>query len=570
MEDLDCELVGLVVRQCAPVMQPFLGLVSRKWLQAASDVRRADRCRNPYPCEQPLPRIDMNFDECIRYDYCPTHDCCRGLCHRGYVLGLVGGGHLALLKWLHEFGLATLPDRTAESAAPTGSVPLLAWLVEVGCNITDKVSRRAARRGHVHVLEWIQRMGFKQSKRLMAEALKGGHGHLFEWLYRQRRPTDLYPYKEAALVGRTDLLERFEHNCANHKDACYAACYGAAARGDVALIEWLRGRGYEIAQFACYEAATHGHLAALQHLMGIFDGRTDGWVRSDVCEGAAFEGHFHIVQWLYERGWASDADRIYCAVHCDQEDAIRWLQTCGLATRQALSNTACALVEAAACGSVRMLAFMHDTMEPSVTKDMLYFAIHERKWPAAHWVAKHMGGDSHRFGIKPYKAAIATGQLAMVEWLRDQGRWAAPECARLFAHAAKQCHLGTLRWLRDRGCPWDASAPVSACEFKRPRSIATLRWLHKHGCPFDARVSITAAGYGDVEILQWVVTSGIPWHRARCRQLALQLRHSAVVEWIDARPFDARDADARYDSFQPLFRSMGDVHTWPSPAPVAQ
>jgi len=557
MDDLDVELISVVVRQCALFMRPLLCLVSRKWSRAVSGVRQIDQHRHSILYDPwgrlvpPPPRTSMAFKQRKRYGYCPAHDRPLKECQHDYVLCLIDRGQSDLLAWIYDLGTLTLPRRAPEKAAAIGDIPLLVWLAEKGCKIGRKVSRKAARYGHQHILEWLQKAGIEQSKRVMAKALKGGHDQLFEWLYERRTEKDAYPYREAALVRRTDLLERFERDCEDHNGFSYGAFYGAAANGDARLIEWLHDRDYDVTPYACDIAAMRGHLAVFQQLLDLVPtDEVDDFLRRDVCNDAARKGQFHVIQWLSEKGWASIGDRILCAVCCKHSGGIAWLQGLGPVPTEHLTDANEALEEAARRGDVRMLAFLRG-LGCAMSANVLRTALYGRQWVALQWIFEHATDDVFAAHNMLYKAALDNGQLAMVEWLWNQNGWPAPESIQLFAHATRNCDVGTLRWLRDRGCPWDASVPASTYMFKKSRRLKIVQWLYKHGCPFDARVSIDAAGYGDLGLLQWVVANGLPWHRVRCRKLCQQLHHKAMVEWIDAQPHGSMESDVRYDSFRP-------------------
>jgi len=563
MDDLDVELIGLIVRWSAAFMRPLLYMVSRKWLRAVSDVRQIDQHQRLIVYDTwgrllpPPPRIHMSFEERERYGYCPIHDGPLERCRHSYVLCLIDRGQSKLLAWAHDFGISTLPCDAPERAALTGNVPLLGWLAEKGCQIDSRVSLKAARHGHRCVLDWLRGMGFKRSKRAVAKALRGGHGQLFEWLYEHRNGRDVYPYREAALAGRIDLLERFGRDCKDHGEMCHMAYNGAAASGDARTIEWLWDSYYEIAQFACYEAATHGHLAVLQQLLVLFGGDVEEDARRDICEGVALKGQLHMMEWLCEKGWASQVDCIFCAVNCiREEDGIAWLQKHGIVPAKDVDDTKEAIKEAARRGNVRMLAFLHG-LGCAMTESALRAALCERQWPAVQWLLEHADDDIFMPRITLYEAVFDNSQLAMVEWLRRQRRWPAPECVQLFAHVARHGHVGTLQWLKDRGCPWDASVPVSVSMLNASRGLTTVQWLHEHGCPLDARVSINAAGSGNLPVLKWVLSSGVPWHRARCRKLCEELHHRALLDLIDAQPHGPIESDVRYDAFRPSICVFG-------------
>ena len=92
--------------------------------------------------------------------------------------------------------------------------------------------------------------------------------------------------------------------------------------------------------------------------------------------------------------------------------------------------------------------------------------------------------------------AVASGNLVLVKWLRDEGcPWDEMACA----WAAMLGHLKILKWLRANGCPWDAET----CErswwrvgFDFDGFDLVLSWARENGCPWTAETRDQVAGFG--------------------------------------------------------------------------
>ena len=74
-------------------------------------------------------------------------------------------------------------------------------------------------------------------------------------------------------------------------------CNGAAGRGDLEMLKWLRAKGCPWDKWTCANAAKGGHLEMLKWL------RAEGcpWDEG-ACAWAALRGHLEVLKWLQAEG----------------------------------------------------------------------------------------------------------------------------------------------------------------------------------------------------------------------------------------------------------------------------
>eukprot|EP01052_Picozoa_sp_SAG31_P036204 SAG31_NODE_4482_length_3197_cov_2.463202_5_plen_114_part_00 len=88
------------------------------------------------------------------------------------------------------------------------------------------------------------------------------------------------------------------------------------------------------------------------------------------------------------------------------------------------------------------------------------------------------------------------------------------------------------QWARENGCEWDEDTCVGAA---RGGHVHVLEWCYEQGCAnWNARTCRAAAIAGQLDVLKWVEARSLPWSKAECRKMAVELRHPQLVKWIDS------------------------------------
>ena len=191
---------------------------------------------------------------------------------------------ISRLLWLKTQG-CPFTIGTAAEAAFEGRLEVLQWLRQHECPWEDsQVLDDAAANGHQTVIEWAVAAGCPMSKRCCENAARGGHFNLVKWLWARGHPLD-------GSIG------------------------SAGARGDTAMMQWLRDEGCSMTEEDCASTASEGQLEALQ------------WLRSKGCPWddettwqAAYHGHLALLQWAHSSGCPLSRHTIDLVLGMDVED----------------------------------------------------------------------------------------------------------------------------------------------------------------------------------------------------------------------------------------------------------
>eukprot|EP00611_Tribonema_gayanum_P021865 TRINITY_DN429_c0_g1_i2.p2 TRINITY_DN429_c0_g1~~TRINITY_DN429_c0_g1_i2.p2 ORF type:complete len:423 (-),score=115.64 TRINITY_DN429_c0_g1_i2:566-1834(-) len=252
-----------------------------------------------------------------------------------------GGGHMAVLQWLHRGG-CPWDHRTCAAAARGGHLVLLQWARDNRCEWSEctcfaaasaghlhilqwaranrcdwcgeDVCRTAARNGHLEVLLWARANGAPWGCGTALAAVRGAHLRVLRWaLANGCTVYDLWSeehvdiYANASLHARRrgadaaealGLLSAADRRCAHHLD-CERVCLGAAQYGHVEVLEWCKRNG-----------------------AGVF--MYDGGAAA--C--AARAGQIEVLRWLRAHGcWSRRvvAAALNHAVRDNQVETVRWL-----------------------------------------------------------------------------------------------------------------------------------------------------------------------------------------------------------------------------------------------------
>ena len=106
----------------------------------------------------------------------------------------IGGGHVAVLEWLHERDLLEDGHKLTDYAVfECHSPPVLDWLLSHGYPFRpDSLLCYAASRGHVHILEWAKARGIPVNHRseFCTAAARRGQLRALQWLRQNDCPWD--------------------------------------------------------------------------------------------------------------------------------------------------------------------------------------------------------------------------------------------------------------------------------------------------------------------------------------------------------------------------------------------
>lgn len=230
-------------------------------------------------------------------------------------------------------------------AANIMTVSRLSWAVSCGMSLWDmgrELCHEAARSGRLETLQWLCENGTEARMALLgsraapiydgstcAGAAAGGQLHVLQWLHGIGCRMDAGTMHSAAAMGHVHILE-WAHS--NGAEWCRSACEAAAACGQFDVLKWLHDHGCEWGTRTCSIAAEFGRLAELRyaHEHGCpWDGMT--------LHYACSEGHSDVLAYalanecpktLEDRSWLSSPSR-----PCNEEERANYEERCR-ATRE--------------------------------------------------------------------------------------------------------------------------------------------------------------------------------------------------------------------------------------------
>jgi len=230
------------------------------------------------------------------------------------------GNHLAVVHWV----MSNSPDRTLVAgvlmdASARGHLKTIErfWIEEHRNAIGTTCMEGATVGGHVHVLDWLKEHGCYGSAELCAIAAELGHVGALEWLLGQGLTWDLSRSIES-IISRGQMNVLLWEEARRKKDMDEQRWIG----NDIAEVLTLKAK---VARLSPEMASSDGKVEILQwlHRHGILDVDKNG---SDMCVRAARNGHMGIIAWLYSLGCKLDMDRCASiAASNGDTDLLAWL-----------------------------------------------------------------------------------------------------------------------------------------------------------------------------------------------------------------------------------------------------
>ena len=476
-------------------------------------------------------------------------------------------GHFAEAQWLMQQGLSLhqrdyFGRNAVIQAVREGQLEAVQWLIAHGIipdhfpdgfsdyfkNYQDNVMSLAGRLGHLHIVQWLHQNGgslgdWNNERILLIMAACRGDLPMTQWLCRQ-----------GADIGRQDNTD---------VSTLRAAVFG----GHLRLSQWLVGQGAEDIpdidnNDALKLAAKGGHNAIFRWL--IRSRRLDDEQANYLLLRALRSGHRSLAVWLCLK-----VCRSFCGVDHKDCNALMLAAKHGfLWLTQWLSKHTPDINTVGQKGSALMLAAANGYL------------------PVVQWLFLEKNADLYRqnwLNANALQLAIKNGQIAMANWLVDQGMELSPISFK--SHAvpwiSNRNNVELLQYLLRHQVPakllglaiLDAAGfgdvPALACCLSagaslRPEallfnkscydtaaaggSLATLEYLCDYSGDYDvdsAKKSFlsTAASCGNLHIIQWFwARSGLSEDEKNCCLLAASgSDHFHIVKWLYREGADIRE-----------------------------
>ncbi|EEY57369.1 uncharacterized protein PITG_11220 [Phytophthora infestans T30-4] len=235
--------------------------------------------------------------------------------------GAASNGHVETVKWLHEYRDEGCTMDAMNKAAWNGHLAAVIWLNDnrtEGC--TQQAMNMAAKGGHLDVVQFLHENRTEGcTYNAMDWAAQENHLEIVQWLHANRcEGCSRLTMNEVAKRGHFEML-KWLHD--NRTEGCTVAAMNAAAtHGHLDIVQFLHSNRSEGCTTAAMDgAAENNHLDIVQWL---HHNRSEGY-------GAAARGDFVVLEWLRLEcrqdieEWPIDAGRT--AVTSDRVEVLHWL-----------------------------------------------------------------------------------------------------------------------------------------------------------------------------------------------------------------------------------------------------
>lgn len=246
---------------------------------------------------------------------------------------------------------------------------------------------------NIEILEYLIDEGFTCDQTIVEDAVNKGRLDILKMC--RHKNVHVFWDNLSCEVSSVDILEWFkEENIPINADLIYE---NSAFSGNLQIIKWLHFQDYAFNEIVPFIAAEHGHLPILE------------WAKSvDLCpmdqflsDGAAGNGHLHILRWLLENGFPISIQATIRTVENKNYEILKWM----FSSKLPLNIHMCK--NAAKSGDLAMLKYLRS---PST--------------------GNAISGDNKENGCP----------------------WNELTCI----FAARYGHLEVLKWAIENGCPFDA------------------------------------------------------------------------------------------------------------------
>ncbi|KAJ3100520.1 hypothetical protein HDU97_002156 [Phlyctochytrium planicorne] len=190
-------------------------------------------------------------------------------------------GHLEVVKYLHSERTEGCTTKAMDGAAGNGFLDVVTFLNEnrtEGC--TTKAMNSASANNHLPVVRYLQENRSEgATKEAMSGAISSGHLEVVKYLHQHR--TEGYNLAAIDDAAANNHLEVIQFVLENRQEGCLnSAMDRAAGNGHMEVIEYLnKTKPNHVSSQAILRAAENGHLEAVKFLHG---NRSEGNIKASL------------------------------------------------------------------------------------------------------------------------------------------------------------------------------------------------------------------------------------------------------------------------------------------------
>lgn len=476
----------------------FVASVSRRWRDAWGDRPKITSCNlavQSRPCLDwaSAAGLDIGDNPCRRaategrLDVL-QHAVSLGFSQEGMPVCeyAAGAGHLDVLKWCRARGFPW--GQSSVRAAESGHFNVLRYCRDHGCPWDLATFEAAATGGFLDVLEWgLEEAGFSQGDlpRLLAAAAGGGKLRVIKWCRTMGCPWSPDTCYEAARGGHLELLKVCrEQGCPWSPETMR----GAVESGHLEMLVWCKTNGSPWNGTLCRMAARCGDLGLLEWCVANEDPASSE--RHLLCAVAAGEGHLHVLEWCRARGFPWGLGVCFSAASGGHFEVLKWCVANGCKWDSFVERYAGGFrgakvfkgsVEVMSWATLNGCPWISDWIDLTVVCKM---AVKGDNLELLRWCAIQC--------LKLEKSLVSRmGDSTSGDQLDLQGS----------RRVAGDCEIR--RMMQSRGFSRVALGKLIGRTAAGRGNLEILQWCRDGGCPRDTEVHSIAKRRGDLEMLAW-------------------------------------------------------------------
>ncbi|KXZ55063.1 hypothetical protein GPECTOR_3g220 [Gonium pectorale] len=249
------------------------------WLESQGCARNEVACQRASQCEDAVERLPWLMARGYPADLLAAHGAAacgnlsalEDLLKRGALSGAVDDfiawpaakhGHLDALRLLHAHGVRVGTPSALVSAARSGHLTVVVWMVEaLGCQPllpSHRLLRAAAASGSRELMLWLRERGCAWDTAAFADAVESGNNEeALEWLVEAGcpMPTNGHPYLTAVEKGDYSTLRCLRRLGCPWGPSCAVFTSAVAHGAPLPLIKWLHAEGCPMDWQQAYDMA---------------------------------------------------------------------------------------------------------------------------------------------------------------------------------------------------------------------------------------------------------------------------------------------------------------------------
>lgn len=413
-------------------------------------------------------------------------------------------GKFETLKWLRKEKKYNFTDRTIEKAAIGGHFNIILWAYQKGCKISEYTTDEAAINGHLEILQWAMSKGSEWYEGTASEASGNGHLHILQYALANNCDICHETLEYASIHGHLDIIE---FTLANNTDEEWGAEISnlAASNGHLHIINWAWEKGYDLSPNMCERAALNRHY----HILTWTEDKRLISKCSTYATTAtiAKNGDLFILQWAVEKGFQTSDLILFCAAEGGHLDVFTW----AFPRTQLPSLLEEMFLVAIRNGHVEMSQFLHSCFLS----------------PFPYHIVLEIQNKSTE--------AAADGKLRILEWIEYQLGYAFLNFVDISINAAVNGHLHILKWSKPRIAPigFDGNWTEKVCDLSATKGHwHVLEWAITNGCTWSKTTCEAAAVAGRLDVLKWATKEHAKDWCEIVGKRAAEKGHMEIIKWM--------------------------------------